>query len=146
MRRPLRSAVLLVASAMLLPLAVGTACSSPTPTRASSPNSVAGAKGLVAVLSPTVTIGSVGSGEIDAIITNAGTSDDVLIAVSVPGSLASGVSVERTSVPTGGLVVLSPSGPHVTLTGAKGASAGSTVSVTFTFEKVGDIVVNATVK
>ena len=146
MPRSVRTSVMVVAFAVLLPLAIGTACSSSTPTRASSPDSVAGAKGLVAVLSPTITAGSDGAGEIDAILTNAGTSDDALIGVTVPSSLAAGASVERIAVPSGGLVVLSASGQHVSLRGMKSVTSGSMVTVTFTFEKVGDIALNATVR
>jgi copper(I)-binding protein len=146
MHRSPRSSFLVIALAVLTSLAVVTSCSSSTPTRASSPNAVAGAKGLVAVLSPTISVGTGGTGEIDAVITNAGTADDALIGVNVPASLASGASVDRIVIPTGGLVALTASGPHVTLSGVKDVAAGTSVSVTFIFEKVGDIVVNATVR
>jgi copper(I)-binding protein len=146
MRNSVRSFIAFTAAAVLMSVGVVSACSSSTVTRASSPNAVAGAKGLLAVLSPTIKAGDAGSGEIDAMITNAATTDDALIGVTVPSSLASGATVDRIPVPSGGLVTLSAGGPHVNLTGMKGVSPRSTVSMTFVFEKVGEITVNAVVR
>jgi len=151
MRRSLLPPLGLLAVVTMTLVIPVTGCGSSTPTRASSPNAVAGAKGLVAVLSPTVAVGSEGHGEIDAVLTNAGTADDVLVAVSVPDSFATGVTVvgagdRRIPVPSGGLVVLSPSGSHIALDGVRAPATGSTVPVTFTFDRVGDIIVDATVR
>lgn len=55
--------------------------------------------------------------------------------------------VERVEIPAGGTVNLEPGGYHVMLIGLKGElEVGSTIEITLTFEKAGEITVKAEVR
>lgn len=94
-------------------------------------------------------------------ITNPGGEADALVSVSSPIAMsveihetapdASGMMamhpVERIDVPAGGSATLEPGGYHLMLMGVTEMPAvGETVELTLTFEKAGDVVVQAEVK
>lgn len=109
-------------------------------------------------------------------ITNAGDEDDALIGVSVDPSVADRAelhetvpadddqdddatggghgggmmhmrAVEEIPVPAGGTAVLEPGGYHVMLLDlAAPLEVGDTVEITFTFERAGDVVVEADIR
>lgn len=94
-------------------------------------------------------------------ITNGTNQADALLKVSTPAAAtpelhetragASGMMamqpVDRINIPAGGTVTLEPGGFHIMLVGLTGElKAGSTIELTLTFEKAGEVKVTAEVR
>lgn len=101
-----------------------------------------------------------GNGAAYMVIRNTGSVDDALIGVAsdvaemveihettMEGGMAGMHSVEAIPVPAGGSISLEPGGYHVMLIGLKEQlQAGQTITLTLTFEKAGQITVQAEVR
>jgi copper(I)-binding protein len=101
-----------------------------------------------------------GNGAAYMVIRNTGGADDALIGAAsdvadmvelhettMEGSMAGMHPVEAIPVPAGGSVSLEPGGYHVMLIGLKEElQVGQTITLTLTFEKAGQITVQAEVR